>query len=165
MLDKHLEKCDFQPRSPLLVDAKLKFSDVYTDSEQEESSCQIVKALSDNIIDVPSFNIVEDPGPSTSSGLKVKHGTFLLVQIETKAKVKKIYKYVAVAQGEIEDAEVKVMFLKSASGQDSNLFVMDDEDVAYISYIQILEILPEPDIKVMGNRIFYSFKCKLDLEK
>lgn len=88
-------------------------------------------------------------------------GLFLLVEVPTLSKNK--YTYVALVNTTVDDdGEVNVTFLKS-TGTDANIFAIDDEDVSYISFDQIIKILPEPKLKLKGSRQYYCFTDKIEI--
>lgn len=40
---------------------------------------------------------------------------------------------------------------------------MDDKDISYVQFDQILQVLPELNIKCVRNSIFYEFKENIDV--
>lgn len=94
----------------------------------------------------------------------VKEGTFILVQLTSEnSKVLKAYQYVAICQGIEDDNEIRVMFLKTVSGNQAKMFKLNEEDIAYVSFDQIKAILPEPTQVMKGNRIYYKFEKAVNI--
>lgn len=129
------------------LSSKVKFSDVYSDSDDEpsESCC------------------------SKSNNL-VKNGVYVLVSVSsqqgTKKQSIKSYRYVAVCQSDFDedDGEIKVAFLKLCDQEKGAVFKFDDEnDVSYIKENQILEVLPEPELIIKGHRVYYKFPRLVDV--
>lgn len=89
-------------------------------------------------------------------------GSYVLAQFESLNKKRKC-NYVCVCQNAVDDnGEVKVMALKMCDKGMGKIFKMDEEDISYISLGQILKILNEPAIKVVGDRVFYEFEKKIN---
>lgn len=76
----------------------------------------------------------------------------------------KTYQYVAVCQTDLEDddGEVKVIYL-NVTGENATLFKINESDVSCIDYNQIIGVLPIPNIKLKGNRVFYKFPSTIDV--
>ncbi|CAK1603193.1 unnamed protein product [Parnassius mnemosyne] len=55
-----------------------------------------------------------------------------------------------------EEDEVKLMSLK-VTNNNAFLFKADEEDISYVSFDDILEILPNPSLIIKGNRVYYKF--------
>lgn len=53
----------------------------------------------------------------------------------------------------MSEGELKVMFLKKAN----NLYIADATDEKYVSFDQVIRVLPAPDMIKKGGRIFYKF--------
>lgn len=115
-----------------------------------------------------SDNEDEDHLPEMSSDQQqppkleeIKHGTYVLVQFKGPRKTN--YRYVAVCQSDVEDdGDVKIMCLK-LSGESGNRFRVDEKDVSYVNFDQILYILPTPSLVMQGNRVTYNFNIKVDI--
>lgn len=75
-----------------------------------------------------------------------------------------LYRYAAVCQGNVDDGEIEVMSLKTRSTENV-LFKQDDNDICFIRFDQILEILPEPTIVMQGNRVLYKFPKKINVQE
>lgn len=72
-----------------------------------------------------------------------------------------MYRYVTICQsGADEEGEVKVMSLK-VTNNDASLFRADEDDISYVSFEDILEILPNPSLILKRNRIYYEFPKRL----
>lgn len=62
-----------------------------------------------------------------------------------------------------EDGEVKVMFLRVTSKKDTKSFHLDEQDVSYADYQDVIEILPAPAVVVKGRRIYHHFKKSISI--
>lgn len=88
-------------------------------------------------------------------------GTFLLIDVPTQKNNK--YRYAAMADTTVEeDGEVKVTFLKS-QGPDAKTFAVNHKDVSYVSYEQIVKILPKPRLKIKGTSRYYCFTDDVEI--
>lgn len=93
----------------------------------------------------------------------ISAGTFVLVKMKSD---KSEYRYVGVCQNRVdEEGEVKIMFMR-VGDESCKTFKMDEDDVSYVQYEDIICILGSPTIKMKGVRLFYTFPGKIDvLEK
>lgn len=93
----------------------------------------------------------------------VKAGAYMLVKLQADGARNLTYRYVVVAQTDIEeDGEVTVMSLKTVTNA-RKLFKTVDNDIFYVHFDQILKILPEPKLKLIGGRLYYEFPCAIDV--
>lgn len=96
--------------------------------------------------------------------VKIKVGAYILVAIEVQNSKKESsgrqHTYAAICQTDLEENEVKVLFLKSCG---KNIFKPNEENASYITFKQILCLLPMPDIILQGNRISYKFPDQIDV--
>lgn len=91
-------------------------------------------------------------------------GTFVLVRFEGEGKKWVCHQFVGVCQGENSDeGELEVMFLKSGAPNDKTLFVINEKDKSTVDTNQIVAVLPSPKLVFKGDRIFYKFKCKINV--
>lgn len=54
------------------------------------------------------------------------------------------------------DGELTVTFMKICDDK-GHTFRMDEDDISDVSFEQILEKLPQPDLSPKGRRLFYYF--------
>ncbi len=54
------------------------------------------------------------------------------------------------------------MSLKTTNNA-KKLFRTDDNDISYIYFDKVLQILPEPKIKLQGGRVYYEFPHAIDV--
>nr|CAD7589695.1 unnamed protein product [Timema genevievae] len=133
---------------------KLDFSAIYPESDSGSAACET--SLLDS-----SKGMVPIKAPTVAD---ITAGSFLLVEFTT-SKSKKTdisikYRYAGIAQTSIEDdGEVKVMFLRNV-GDSGNQFKTNEKDISFVTFDQILGILPTPEIKNVRNSIFYKFPAK-----
>lgn len=119
---------------------------VYTSSSEEESD-----GASDDL---------HSRKPTKES---VKNGSFVLVEFPHENSSKR-FVYVAICQSSVDSfGDVEVMCLKSV--QDSRVFKTNESDVTFINFSQILEVLPLPEMKMKGNRFYYSFKKIVNIKE
>lgn len=132
---------------------------IYSSSGSEISENSLDFVEKDNKIEnVQNSN--EEKIPST---MEIKSGTFVLVEFVSGARKKTKFRYVGVCQSSVhEDGEIIVMFL-NISAEDNTLFKLNENDVAYVQFEQIISILPEPTLKMKGDRIFYKFDQEIDV--
>lgn len=132
----------------------LLYTDVYTYSSDSEVS------------DIPIHEAIEkDVTGELPCVDAIKHGTFVLVEFgeTTKKRCSNKYRYAAICLSNVEeDGDVKVMCMKGV-GDSGRLFKVDDKDISYVQFDQILQVLPEPDVKRVRNTIFYEFKGNFDV--
>lgn len=123
------------------VKKKLRFSDVYTDSEDETISEQ-TKILAK----------------------KIRPGVLILIKLVAEGKSRKEYRYAAICQSSaIElEGEVQVKYLKMV-GKDAKVFICNEDDVYDVALENIVSILPDPILKNKGDRTYYNFTNKIDI--
>lgn len=93
----------------------------------------------------------------------IKLGTFVLVRFVTETNCNnKFCQFVGVSQSEIEDGEITVVFCKPTSG-DKPSFYADEMDISSIDCKQIVEILPNPNLMMRGQRAFFKFNYPLNV--
>jgi hypothetical protein len=93
----------------------------------------------------------------------IKNGTFVVVEFYTARKVSIKYKYAAICLSDIEDdGEVKVMCMRVMKDS-GRLFKVDEKDVSYVDFTQIVSVLPQPNIKQVRNSVFYEFEGNVDV--
>lgn len=131
---------------PNLPNTKIRYEDIYASDDEHAagSSCF----------------------PKSVNKKNIKAGTYVLVSMSNQNKKDHTnYKYIGVCQGELDEEEVLVTFLKIVSKKqdDPQLFKLDDADKSYITEEQIIDILPEPNLILKGNRIFYTFKDTINV--
>lgn len=116
---------------------KLRVEDVFTDSE------------SDN-----------EAGPSSVSVKAFNTGDHILVKLLGRNME---YRYVSVIDKiDEEDGEIRVTFLKLCDNK-GQIFRFDPDDVADVTIDQVVQKLPNPNIYLKGNRIFYKFDTSVDV--
>ncbi|KAG6443763.1 uncharacterized protein LOC115456138 [Manduca sexta] len=92
----------------------------------------------------------------------IRPKTFLLVNVPTENENFK-YRYVAVADTSVdEDGEIKVTFLRCQQNS-TKMFKMQQHDVSYVTYEQVVKILPTPKLQIKGSRSFYYFDESMDI--
>lgn len=91
---------------------------------------------------------------------KIKLGVCVLVKIST---LKQDYVYLGKALSEVEeDGEVKIMFFRSID-HTATKFKLVESDLSYVSFNNLLAIVPEPKKVCKGKRIYYHFDKALDI--
>lgn len=116
---------------------KLRVEDVFTESESENEA-----------------------GPSSSTRISFNTGDYLLVKLLARNME---YRYVSVIDViDEEDAEIRVTFLKLCDDK-GQTFRFDQDDVADVAMDQVIEKLPNPNIVLKGNRIFYKFDSPVNV--
>ena len=71
----------------------------------------------------------------------------------------------AICQSNVKDGDVNVTFLKTYDNR-GKVFKISDECEKIILFKDIIKILPEPQIKKVGDRILYQFSSRINvLEK
>lgn len=63
-----------------------------------------------------------------------------------------------------EDDEPQVIFCKICDETEKK-FRINDEDISFITWDQVLKKLPSPNLKIRGQRIFYTFNESIDVFK
>ncbi|KAK4886514.1 hypothetical protein RN001_002785 [Aquatica leii] len=147
---------------------KLNWEDVYTDSECEgESRLNQNLLISESIIEEDISQVVTCDklnnteyknivGPNSVHPYKI--GNHVLVQFPVGNKE---YRYVAIVnQIDKEEGELTVTFMKICDNT-GHTFKVDEDDVSDVSFEQILEKLPNPNLVLKGKRIFNFFKSSV----
>ncbi|VEN43374.1 unnamed protein product [Callosobruchus maculatus] len=148
----------------LVFGAKLKYADIYSSDESGDSLPPLLSKRDDR-------PLPGTPGPSVThenkENTKIQHGAFILVSIRSETRNHKVayYRYLAICQEPPEeDNEVKVMYMKNISkGNEAKQFVTTPNDVSYVAMSEIIEVLPEPTVNTIGNRIYYEFNENVDV--
>lgn len=94
---------------------------------------------------------------------KIIPGTFLLIKVPTKRK-NVFYRYVGIAGTCVDnEGDIKVTFLKSVRNNAKD-FKVDNKDISYVSYEQVLKIMPMPQlIKEANHNLYYHFDNDIDI--
>lgn len=100
----------------------------------------------------------DDSKPSTSGKKTFCNGDFVLVKLQD---TKTEYRYVAMCAG-VEDDELQVIFCKICD-ETAKKFRINDDDISFITWDQVLKKLPSPILKMRGQRIFYAFNESFDV--
>lgn len=58
-----------------------------------------------------------------------------------------------------------VSFFLASHGEDRRVFKIDEDGEKYIDVEQIVKILPPPEIKTAGNRVYYEFPHPIEVSK
>lgn len=105
-------------------------------------------------------DFVEMERPSDEN---IQTGKYLLVQFRGGKRNAVNYRYVCCVQSGLDtDEELKVMGLRSVDSTKRN-FTVNESDVSYIKYDQILGALPDPDIHQQGLRLRLTFSGPVDI--
>lgn len=123
--------------SVLNIKRKLRYSEVYTDSEDECDLCNSVSSVQD-----------------------INPGVFVLVRIVSERKKQKEFRYAAVCQSSVCEGDVQVMYLKKVS---ANTFISNENDVSHVLFTNIICTLSSPELKIRGDRTYYSFLSTVDV--
>lgn len=83
----------------------------------------------------------------------------MLVKLQDK---KTEYRYVAMCTGVEDDDELQVVFCKICD-ETGKKFRINDYDISFISWDQVLKKLPSPNLKMRGQRSFYAFNESIDV--
>ena len=123
---------------------KLNISDVYSSS----SSIELLEFTDDEGITVTQME---------ESNIKIiTTGAYLLIQIIGDKNNSSKYKYIGIAQGDVEeDGDIKVMFLRWIDDSGIN-FQVKENDVSYIKFDEVLGILKNPSLKWKVTEYFIS---------
>ncbi|VVC87033.1 unnamed protein product [Leptidea sinapis] len=97
----------------------------------------------------------DDPKPSTTGRKTFNNGDFALVKLQDS---KTEYRYVAMCT---ENDEVEVLFCKICDETGKN-FRINKDDISFITWDQIKNELPTPNLKLRGQRILYAFTETVD---
>lgn len=97
---------------------------------------------------------------SNKGNILPHRGNVLFVKVY--AGKNKKYTYASQALSNIEnDGEIQVMFLRVVKSESK--FRLDEKDVAYIDFNDIIKVLPEPKILNDKGQIYYEFEEPLDI--
>lgn len=142
---------------------KLHVDDVYTDSESESETRLAQNSPDSNIIieneisrpcDIINTDFENSAGPSTISQQQYNSGDYVLVKFNVRNTE---YRYAAViTQVDNEEGELTVTFMKICDKK-GHKFKMDENDISDVSFDQILQKLPDPDLSLKGRTLFYYF--------
>lgn len=134
--EEESELLKYQPSTSAAgtIKRKLRFSEVYSDSEEESQE------------------------PNEVSVKNIKPGVFILVKIIAEGKKKPEYRYAAICQSFVSDdeGEVRIMFLKMID-KHATSFISNEKDVI------IKKIFPDPILQNRGIRTFYNFNNFIDI--
>lgn len=61
-----------------------------------------------------------------------------------------------------EDGEVKVMFLRVVD-ENAKRFRLDEKDISYVDYTNIIQKLPTPEVIKKGHRSYYQFQKSVNV--
>ena len=86
----------------------------------------------------------------------------MLVKFESENNRKLTFKYATVVQGNINEGEVKVVYLKIVSNN-SKLFRAVEKDISYVDFAQTIEILSEPKFKLQGGKLYCEFPFNVNV--
>ncbi|CAH2100823.1 unnamed protein product [Euphydryas editha] len=140
--EEETELLKYQPSisAAVTVKRKLRFSEVYSDSDEKSQE------------------------PNEVSVKNIKPGVFILVKIIAEGKKKTEYKYAAICQSTVSDdeGEVRVMFLKMID-KNAKSFISNETDVSDVPFENIITILPNPTLQNRGIRTYYNFDHSIDI--
>lgn len=116
----------------------------------------------------------KEPEPSVSNRLekdlidkenvhpsKIFLGVYVIVKVRSDKD--KSFSYLGVTQSDVdEEGEIKIMFFKSVDDSGKR-FKVNETDISYEPYENILEIVPKPKIVKKGKRLFYEFNVPLNI--
>lgn len=92
----------------------------------------------------------------------LRSGKFAVVSFKGGRRGTTTYKYVCLINDvDLEEEEVRVTALKSDSSR--KVFCVDENDISYVRFEQILGICEEPDLLLKGERVFYQFRSPIDI--
>lgn len=161
----HLGTLDYRQTQPrLCVDDIYGASDLEDEPLINQSSQERRKKLQKTLqhsvpASIKSKLHIDNLKPSTSGKETFCNGDFLLVKLQDR---KTEYRYVAMCTGVEEDDELQVKFCKIFD-ETGKKFRINDEDISFITWDQVLKKLPAPNLKMRGQRIFYSFNEYIDV--
>lgn len=104
-------------------------------------------------------NNENQPKPSTSGKKTLHNGDFVLVKLMHKDTE---YRCIAMCTGVEDEDKVQVVFCKICDDSGKN-FRIHENDISFISWEQIIRELTAPNLKMKGQRIFYSFNESIDV--
>lgn len=140
-----------------------------TELASHENNQSILKVSEVYSSDSSDFNDISTDEESVDNPVQevlssnIKAGKYMLAEFKTNRSTHNIkYKYVVVAQEDMDEDEVQVMCLKTIKDC-GKFFRADEDDVSYIHLEQIVKILPEPKCKLQGDRLYYEFPSNVDV--
>lgn len=148
---------------PLSYLASSNKEDISFTNLQEARYKSIYKSVYGSSDDSDNENNSAEPLPSVSgqSNNLPKIGDYLLVKVHS-AKGKLYHTYACIAQSDIEDdGEIKVTFLKCVKG--GKLFVLDEKDVSYVAYDDIIQKLPNPEVQRKRGVDYFKFSTDINV--
>lgn len=105
---------------------------------------------------------LDSPGVSGCES-KLQPGAYVLIKVFRDKPNKAQYRYVGVCQEyDAVDGELKVAFFR-VTGENGQLFRLMEEDISYVEFDQIISILPNPQLVMKGNRVYYRFPFPIDV--
>ncbi|CAG5051670.1 unnamed protein product [Parnassius apollo] len=137
-------------------------SKVYDNLPKFDLSGLYVSRQNDNLptYDLPGGGDEQQPSTSGQQNNLPGRGDYLLVKVYG-AKGKS-YSYCCVAQSDIEDdGEIKVTFLKAVKR--GKLFILNQKDISYVAYEDIIRKLPNPDVEYKRGEVYYKFPCNVEV--
>ena len=144
---------------------RLNVDNVYGSESDDEPliNCRLSKQLPTSSLPYATVSEnasqLEDEPSTSGSNNKFNNGDFVLVRILHKDTE---YRYVAMCTGIEEDNEEQVIFCKICDNTGKN-FRIDDNDVSFISWGQIIEKIPTSNLKMKGQRIYYEFHQSINV--
>ncbi|KAI8442485.1 hypothetical protein MSG28_005977 [Choristoneura fumiferana] len=143
------------------------YKTIYGSSDTDGEEMPAVRSNKENTREMISsttlLNETDNPQASTSSD-RIAIGDFLHVNVYTDDSRKKKYSYVCKALTPVEeDGEVKVMFLRVIGKKDAKIFRLDEQDISYVDYQDVIEILPAPAVVIKGRRIYHHFRKSISI--
>ena len=148
---------------------KLHVEGVCTDLESEDETKSAYNLPDCNITteteisrrcDNFNTNFENTAGPSTISQQQYNSGDYVLVKFKVRNTE---YRYAAVInQVDNEEGELTVTFMKLCDNK-GHKFRMDENDMSDVSFNQIQEKLPDPDLRIKGRRRFYYFPISVSV--
>ncbi|XP_039283002.1 uncharacterized protein LOC120351095 [Nilaparvata lugens] len=108
-------------------------------------------------------DVENDATSNQVSWENIKPGKFILAEFKSEKKNTK-YRYVcSVQKKDDDDGEVTVQGLKLANDSGTEFFVADENDISYIEFESILEILSDPKIIIKNRLLLYKFPQKINV--
>lgn len=103
-------------------------------------------------------DVENSAGSSTINQQQYCNGDYVLVTFQDR---KTEYRYAAVInQVDNDESELTVTFMKICDKK-GHKFVMNENDTSDVSFDQILQKLPNPDVSQNGRRLFYYFSVSV----
>lgn len=129
-------------------------------SSSSEESEEVPVCISDG--ESPWEEEVDDEDQITITKTPIselKNGSFALVQFKGGKRNSIFYKYVCSIE-RVVDNDIEVAGLKSIDNTKEN-FALKPNDISFVTQDQIIGVLPFPEIKMKGERIYYHFIKKV----